>query len=243
MSNAAKLSEAYSGRELTLNEIALRLAKVPEVRSKTNIAVAPLLSLLRDDALSAFAWYPSQVLPRIKVPAKYWRSIDNARFKQIISQSGKRSRKGTYLIPVDSLFDTYLDEVFAVIGTDASPDARDHALRVDLRAVVACFEETREVTVPEEAWTKFLANRRWVESPEKASKGRGRPEKAWSDLIPFLIAEMVGPDAKLNEKSPKMAQSILEAAKADGRENLPLESSLTERIYEWYRTLDKLHKR
>ena len=71
------------GRELTLNEAARRLARIPQIRISSKIATAPLLSLLRDGELAAFAWYPSQVIPRLKVPAAYWQSIDIADFKQI----------------------------------------------------------------------------------------------------------------------------------------------------------------
>ena len=147
------------------------------------------------------------------------------------------------MVPVDSLFDLYLDQVFVAIGPQASPDARDQALRSDLRAVVHCFGETREVTVPEVAWTKLLTARDWVESQDAGSKGRGRPEKAWSDLFPYLINEMLGPDAKLNEKSKNMAERVLQAAKANGAQNLPAENSLKDRINVIYRELNALRKK
>ena len=228
------------GRELTLNEVARRLGKIPEVRTAGKTAVAPLLSLLRDQELTAFAWYPSQLIPRLKVPAAYWQSIDTADFKQIIFRQGKKLRKGTYLILVENLFDTYLNAVFTAIGSETSTDARDEALRVDLRAVVNCFKETREVSIAETAWTEFLAAKGYVESEEQGPGKRGRPEKAWSDLVPYLVAEIVGPDVKLKAKNKKIAENVLQAAKAAGLQNLPTENTLKERIDELFRTLKAL---
>jgi hypothetical protein len=72
MGDAKEVSELRDGaRDLTLNEVAQRLAKVPEIKSPTNIAIEPLLSLLRKDALRALAWYPSTLVPRIGVAPSY----------------------------------------------------------------------------------------------------------------------------------------------------------------------------
>lgn len=231
------------GRELTLNEAARRLARIPDIRVSSKTATAPLLSLLRDGQLAAFAWYPSQVIPRLKVPTAYWQSIDNSDFKQIQFQRGKKSRKGTYSIMVESLFDTYLDAVFTAIGSEISTDVRDEALRADLRAVVNCFKETREVSIAETAWTEFLAARGYAEAEEQSPGKRGRPEKAWSDLFPFLVAEIVGPDLDLKAKPEKMAEHVLQAAKAAGLQKLPALNTLDERINAWYRVMKALPKK
>jgi hypothetical protein len=231
------------GRELTLNEAARRLARIPQIQISSKIATAPLLSLLRDGELAAFAWYPSQVIPRLKVPAAYWQSIDIADFKQIQFLPGKKSRKGTYPILVESLFDTYLESLFNAIGPETSPDTRDEVLRADLRAVVNCFNETREVSLAESDWTGFLVAKGYVESEEQSHGKRGRPEKSWTDLFPYLVAEIVGPDVKLKAKSKKIAENILQAATADGLQNLPAESTLSDRIDGIYRTLKALENK
>ncbi|HUI21447.1 MAG TPA: hypothetical protein VLZ74_10455 [Methylocella sp.] len=204
------------------------------------MATAPLLSLLRNGELAAFAWYPSQVIPRLKVPAAYWQSIDIADFKKIQIQPGKKSRKGTYPIWVESLFDTYLEALFGAIGPATSTDRRDEMLRADLRAVVNCFDETREVSLAESDWTGFLVAKGYVESEEQSPGKRGRPEKSWSDLVPYLVAEIVGPDTKIKAKSKKIVENILQAADAAGIQNLPAESTLSDRIDVIYRTLTAL---
>jgi len=201
------------------------------------------LSLLRGGELAAFAWYPSRVIPRLKVPAAYWQSIDIADFKQIQFQSGRKSRKGTYTILVESLFDTYLETVFSAIGPEEPADTRDEVLRADLRAVVKCFEETREVSLAESDWTGFLVAKGYVELEEKSPGKKGRPEKSWSDLVPYIVAEIIGADAKIKVKSKKMAENILEAAKTAGLQNLPAESTLSDRIDEIYRTLKALENK
>jgi hypothetical protein len=229
--------------ELNLNEAARRLARIPQIRISGKTATAPLLSLLRDGELAALAWYPSQVIPRLKVPAAYWQSIDIADFKQIQFRLGKKSRKGTYSILVQSLFDTYLEALFRAIGPETSTETRDEVLRADLRAVVNCFNETREVSLAESDWTGFLDAKGYVESEDQSPGKRGRPEKSWSDLVPYLVAEIVGPDVKLKVKSKKMAENIRQAATAAGLQNLPAESTLSDRLDVIYRTLKELeHK-
>jgi hypothetical protein len=54
---------------------------------------------------------------------------------------------------------------------------------------------------------------------------------------------MLGPDAKLNEKSKNMAERVLQAAKANGAQNLPAEGSLKDRINVIYRELKALRKK
>jgi hypothetical protein len=242
MSDSIEGRDATWDQDLTLNEVAVRLATIPEIQCSKNIAVEPLLSLLSHDVLQAVAWYPSKLTPRIKIPGAYWRSINAPRFRQIIYQHNKRARKGTYLTSVEELFDYYLDAVFAAIHENPQTDNRNELLRADIRHVVKCFGDSQEVLVPTSAWTELLVARGWAEEQEAESSGRGRPEKAWSDLFPYIVAEIV-PEGNLKEKSKELAGAILKAAKGDKIGNLPRESTLNERINALYTKVKWLQKK
>jgi hypothetical protein len=235
------------GLDLTLNEVAVRLGRVKQPGTKGKMAVSPLLSLLRNGTLQATALYPSQFIPRLKVPTEYWDSIDNAHFKQIINVPGKRARRGTYLIPVDSLFDNYLGAVIGAAGSSAFVGERSEKLQADIRKVVERFGEKREVLISEDAWTQLLSEKNWaepeVDTEEKGSPKRGRPEKPWMDLVPYIVAAMVPNDVNLNVKSREMADAILEAATKDKIPNLPKPTYLFEKINAAYATIKKLRQK
>jgi hypothetical protein len=174
------------------------------------------------------------------IPADYWQTVNSDDFKQIIYRENNKKRKGTYLIVVEDLFEEYLTALFLALKEGAAADRREEVLQADLRGVARWFKHSREVVIPEVAWAELSEANGWVEKEEKGpSKARGRPVKAWLDLLPYIVAEIVPPSVHLKEKSLEMANAILEAASKDEIGNLPKPSSLIEKINTLYASVKK----
>ena len=234
----------------TLRDIAVRLAAVAEFAGPRDIATRELLSLLRDGRITAHAHTSSEIIPKVPVSPAYWRSINNFRFKQIEYVSDNRSRKGTFLIPCKKIFSTYLELVFAT-HTSPAPGHETQALdldpiRDDIDTVVRLLDKSFEVIVFESEWQRFLAAGGYVEQlegqgEEPGGEARGRPEKAWRALMPYLLAKIVVSETSgKKEKYENIAAVAVNAAKAGGAEGIPEISTVTDEVGKIMRQVTRL---
>ena len=166
--------------------------------------------------------------------------ISSQKFGSLLSRAGDKFKTGTYEVRISDFVGEYSDVILQELFS-RKPDA--NAVLNELKKALSASQQTYEVGVTNEDWSKYLEQREIsVPGLQQRSPAGRRPKASWHHLVPIIAGYLMTLDKRPSDSKDHLyiATKIHELASKAGIMDLPAIETIRDVISRAFAQAEKL---
>lgn len=195
-------------KPLSLREAALRLGKIPSMKTGGKIADGHLLGLLKDGVLGARIQVPQVQASLVPVPAEYWMAVSSEKFRIIRRTEGQG---GSYRISLSAVAESYLQVLTDSLRSGDRQLEADVILR-EMQVALRIADRKFEAIVDDDEFCKYLGREGFVENPFRRENRGAKEKPSWRHIAPILGAYFLSKQYIEGQTQEAIALAVLAVA-------------------------------